>query len=57
MPTGVAYGGNEIEQHRIAAKSIFREWLPVDIVWLGTTERYMQMGSDVLTNAVEQYLL
>ena len=38
VPTGMAVRGNEIERHRNFSEKHFREWLPVDFVWLGMTE-------------------
>ena len=34
----VAAGDNEIEQYRNFSETHFREWLPVDSVWLGMME-------------------
>ena len=38
VSTGMAVRDNEVNGTGISAKSIFREWLPVDFVWLGMTE-------------------
>ena len=39
VPTGMAVRDNEIKQHRILARSIFREWLPVGFIWMGMMKR------------------
>ena len=45
VPTGMAVRGNEIERHRNFSEKHFREWLPVDFVWLGMTEAQCGMGA------------
>ena len=45
VPTGMAVRDNEVKQRRNFSESIFREWLPVDSVWLGMTEAQCGMGA------------
>ena len=45
VPTDMAVRGNEIKQRRNFSEKHFREWLPVDFVWLGMTEAQCGMGA------------
>ena len=45
VPTGMAARDNEVKQRRNFSESIFREWLPVDSVWLGMTEAQCGMSA------------
>ena len=38
VPTGMAVRGNEVKRRRNFSESIFREWLPADLVWSGMME-------------------
>ena len=45
VPTGLAARDNEVKQRRDLSESIFREWLPVDSVWLGMMETQCGMSA------------